>query len=105
MVKLSVSSSDGGQTLTGTVTYEDEGPVDFRASRSNPDNKYEVEFHSGGDSDAAWNYDGTWVMGYETESEPILSVDLYQDDDIIRDMKGSIAFKGGASCSVSAVIE
>lgn len=32
LVAIDVSSSDGGQTLTGSITYEGEGPIDFRGT-------------------------------------------------------------------------
>jgi hypothetical protein len=32
LVAVNVTSSDGGQTLTGSITYEGEGPIDFRGT-------------------------------------------------------------------------
>jgi hypothetical protein len=39
VVAMNVSSSDGGNTLTGTITYSGEGPIGFQASSSGCQNQ------------------------------------------------------------------
>jgi hypothetical protein len=32
LVAMNVTSNDGGQTLTGSITYQGEGPIGFQGS-------------------------------------------------------------------------
>ena len=61
VVAIDVTSSDGGQTLTGTMTYAGEGPIGFRGTLT-LSNTYTVENQWGGSS-APWHPGGTWVIG------------------------------------------
>lgn len=61
VVAVEVTSSDGGKTLVGTMTYFDEGPIGFRGTQIMA-NTYEVENQWGGDQ-APWNPGGSWVIG------------------------------------------
>ncbi|NBD09665.1 lectin OAA family protein [Corallococcus silvisoli] len=61
VVALNVTSSDGGKTLTGTMTYNGEGPIGFRGTLSDGNN-YTVENQWGGSS-APWQPGGVWVLG------------------------------------------
>jgi hypothetical protein len=61
VVAVSITSNDGGQTLTGTMTYAGEGPIGFKASLYGSNN-YLVENQWGGSS-APWHPGGPWVMG------------------------------------------
>lgn len=65
VVAVDVTSPDGGQTLMGTMTYANEGPIGFRGTRTSP-NTYTVENQWGGD-DAPWHPGGTWVIGMRDE--------------------------------------
>ncbi|MEZ5447789.1 MAG: hypothetical protein R3E89_01750 [Thiolinea sp.] len=60
-VAVSIQSNDGGNTLSGTMTYKDEGPIGFKATMAKG-NGYNVENQWGGAS-AAWNPGGVWVLG------------------------------------------
>jgi hypothetical protein len=61
VVAVDVKSDDGGQTLTGTMTYAGEGPIGFRAKQFAANN-YSVENQWGGNS-APWHPGGNWVIG------------------------------------------
>jgi hypothetical protein len=61
VVSIDVKSSDQGATLTGTMTYQNEGPIGFRGTRGGGNN-YAVENQWGGSS-APWHPGGTWVLG------------------------------------------
>lgn len=58
VVELQISAKDDGKTLTGTVTYDGEKPVGFRATAKG-NNQYAVEIEAGGN----WQPGGTWVIG------------------------------------------
>lgn len=58
---INVTSNDDGATLTGTMTYADEGPIGFRGRQIMADT-YSVENQWGGDQ-APWQPGGTWVIG------------------------------------------
>ncbi|MGB1250946.1 MAG: lectin ESA-2 [Candidatus Promineifilaceae bacterium] len=61
VVAVEVGSDDGGQTLNGTMTYADEGPIGFRGALFGSDN-YTVENQWGGSS-APWHPGGVFVIG------------------------------------------
>jgi hypothetical protein len=61
VVAIDITSSDGGQTLTGTMTYAGEGPIGFQAKQFAANN-YTVENQWGGSS-APWHPGGNWVIG------------------------------------------
>ncbi|MEQ6123518.1 hypothetical protein AAON49_04900 [Pseudotenacibaculum sp. MALMAid0570] len=60
-VAFDISSNDGGKTLTGTMTYDGEGPIGFKGTLTSGNN-YEVENQWGG-SNAPWHPGGTFVIG------------------------------------------
>jgi len=61
VVAIDVTSSDNGQTLSGTMTYAGEGPIGFQATQFMPNN-YTVQNQWGGSS-APWHPGGNWVIG------------------------------------------
>jgi osmotically-inducible protein OsmY len=61
VVAIDITSNDGGQTLTGTMTYANEGPIGFQATQFAANN-YTVENQWGGSS-APWHPGGNWVIG------------------------------------------
>ncbi len=69
VVAINVTSNDGGQTLNGTMTYANEGPIGFKGRRTGGNN-YTVENQWGG-SDAPWHPGGDWVIGGRTEQQVI----------------------------------
>ena len=60
-VAVDINSDDGGNTFTGSMTYKDEGPIGFRATRFNG-NAYSTEVQWGGSS-KPWHANGVWVIG------------------------------------------
>ena len=73
VVAIDVSGSDNGQTLNGTMTYFDEGPIGFRGNRIMA-NTYQVENQWGGDS-APWHDGGKWVIGCRGNGQGVVAVD------------------------------
>ncbi|WP_338873397.1 lectin OAA family protein [Myxococcus stipitatus] len=61
VVAMNVTSSDGGKTLTGTMTYAGEQAIGFRGTLTSTNN-YKVENQWGGSS-APWNPGGTFILG------------------------------------------
>src|ERR1700733_904139 len=62
LVAIDITSSDSGGTLTGTITYNGEGPINFKAQRTSH-NSYTATVQWGSDP---WTSDGTWVIGGRT---------------------------------------
>jgi hypothetical protein len=97
VVAISISSQDGGKTLTGTMTYSGEGPIGFRAKLISK-NTYTVENQWGGDS-APWHPGGTWVIGARDEQR-VVQLNVSSSDngttlngDMTYDGEGPIGFK------------
>jgi OAA-family lectin sugar binding domain len=98
IVALKVSSSDGGATLTGTMTYQGEGPIGFSGHREGANN-YVVENQWGG-SNAPWNPGGRWIIGYRT-NQNVVAIDVTSANDgatltgtMTYANEGPIGFKG-----------
>jgi len=77
VVALDVTSGDGGQTLTGTMTYAGEGPIGFKGTLTQS-NTYTVENQWGGSS-APWHAGGTWVIGCRA-GQNVVAVDVTSSD-------------------------
>nr|BAX08599.1 lectin ASL-2 [Agardhiella subulata] len=77
VVGLDVSSSDDGKTLTGTMTYEREGPIGFKGTQSGGDS-YNVENQWGGSS-APWNKAGIWALG-DRNGQGMIGLDVTSPD-------------------------
>ncbi len=100
VVALNASSSDGGQTLVGTMTYAGEGPIGFRATRT-AQNTYVAENQWGGE-DAAWNPGGAWVLG-NRDAQSIVAIDVSSDDGG-GTLSGAITYDGEGSIGFRAVL-
>ncbi len=61
VIAATLTSADGGQTLTGTIQYRGEGPIGFRGTHQGS-RRYAVQVQWGGDA-APWHPDGTWIIG------------------------------------------
>jgi hypothetical protein len=98
VVAIDIQSSDGGQTLNGTMTYMSEGPIGFRATRTDA-NSYTVENQWGGSS-APWHAGGTWVIGGRSVQRVIaLKLDSTDGGKTLNGVmtynsEGSIGFRG-----------
>lgn len=77
VVAIDIQSPDGGETLLGTMTYADEGPIGFRASR-NGANNYSVENQWGG-SNAPWHPGGQWVIGFRS-GQNVVALNVSSED-------------------------
>lgn len=73
VIALNATSSDGGKTLTGTMTYEGEGPIGFKATNVG-NNTYQVQNQWGGDS-APWHAGGAWLLGCRT-NQNVIAIDI-----------------------------
>ncbi|MFM2059106.1 MAG: hypothetical protein RLY71_3491, partial [Pseudomonadota bacterium] len=90
VVALNISSDDGGQTLNGTMTYINEGPIGFKATRV-VGNSYVTENQWGGSS-APWHPGGTWVLGCRGEQH-VVAIDVTSDDGG-QTLAGSMTYQG-----------
>ena len=76
-IALNVTSSDGGKTLTGTMTYAGEGPIGFKGTLQGSNN-YEVQNQWGGSS-APWNPGGLWIIGFRA-NQNVVALDITSSD-------------------------
>jgi hypothetical protein len=97
-VAFDLSSSDGGQTLNGTMTYAGEGPIGIRAARSDGA-AYNGTNQWGGDS-APWHPAGQWVLGTRA-NQAVVALDITSNDNgrtLVGTMtyfdEGPIGFRG-----------
>jgi len=60
-VSINIVSNDKGETFEGEMTYLGEGPIGFRAVRTDG-SYYRVE-NQWGETSAPWNPGGTWLIG------------------------------------------
>lgn len=88
VVALKVTSSDGGKTLTGTTTYNGEGPIGFKSS---PANQYAVENQWGGSS-APWNPGGNWTLGGR-DNQRVVAMEISSNDNG-KTLNGTITYAG-----------
>lgn len=58
LVGVDIATRNNGRTLDGTITYDREGPLRFRATQL-VDNSYQTEVYFGDD----WHEDGIWLIG------------------------------------------
>lgn len=98
VVALKVTSDDGGNSLNGTMTYANEGPIGFKSSIS-PGDAYSVENHWGG-SGEPWHPGGEWAIGAR-DNQKVIAIDITSDDEgktlkgtMTYENEGPIGFKG-----------
>jgi hypothetical protein len=98
IVSAEIGSKDHGETFNGSITYNGEGPIDFKAKQEFG-NTYSVEVRWGGSS-APWHVDGSWIIGGRDNQRCIqLNVTASGRDNILNgsmiyDGEGEIGFKG-----------
>jgi len=90
VIALAVSSTDGGKTLNGTMTYAGEGPIGFRGTRTLA-NTYQVENQWGGNN-APWHPGGQFVIGCRGDSQGVVSVNAQSTDGT--NLSGSMTYAG-----------
>ncbi|WP_061301634.1 lectin OAA family protein [Janthinobacterium agaricidamnosum] len=89
VVALNVESSDGGNTLAGSMSYNGEGPIGF-SSELVDGGVFTVENQWGGGS-APWNPGGTWVIG--ARDQGVAGVDISSADNG-KTLTGSMSYVG-----------
>ena len=109
VVAIEVTSNDNGNTLTGTMTYQGEGPIGFK-SASADGGVYRVENQWGGSS-APWNPGGTWIIGSRADQN-VVAIDITSSDNgntltgtMTYQGEGPIGFKGVAFGSNNYTVE
>lgn len=109
VVAISITSSDKGKTLNGTMTYAGEGPIGFRATMTQTNN-YVVENQWGGSS-APWNPGGTWIIGARS-GQRVVALQLNSSDGgktlngtMTYDGEGPIGFKSNQVDGGSFTVE
>lgn len=100
VVALSVTSADGGETLTGAITYAGEGPVGFRATRIEQ-NTYLIE-NQLSSADAAWNPGGMWVLGDRPEQN-VVAIEITSTDNGST-LTGTMTYAGEEPIGFRAVL-
>lgn len=100
-VAFDISSDDEGKTFTGTMTYDGEGPIGFKAELSTANN-YHVENQWGGD-EAPWHEGGEMVIGAR-DGQNAIKLAISSDDNgdtfngtMTYSDEGEIGFKGAVS--------
>ncbi|BCN29406.1 lectin OAA family protein [Anaeromicropila herbilytica] len=90
LVGINIESKDNGETFTGTVTYNGEGPIDFLAKHKNA-NKYVAKVRWGGEG-APWHDEGIWVIGGRNVQRAVaLKVKASEDG---KTLLGTITYEG-----------
>jgi len=107
VVAVNVTSKDGGKTLSGTMTYEGEGPIGFEGTQAQGD-AYSVENSWGGTSG---HQGGTWALGNRS-GQNVVALDIKSDDGgetlsgtMTYSGEGPIGFKGALSGSNNYTVE
>jgi len=88
VVQMNVVSSDGGNTLTGTMTYEGEGPIGFNGAMTT---SYNVQNQWGG-ATAPWNEGGQWGIGGR-ENQLVVAMDISSSDNG-QTLNGTMTYAG-----------
>lgn len=101
VVSLDVKSDDNGQTLVGTMIYEWEGPIGFRA-RHTHQNNYVVENQWGG-ANAPWHAGGTWQLGSRA-AQRVVAIDILSDDGG-NNLHGTITYEDEGPIGFRAALE
>lgn len=97
VIAVDIKSDDHGETFSGFITYQGEGPIGFKAQHEYA-NVYAVEVQWGGGSEP-WHVDGSWVIGGRDTQRCIqLNVTASEGDkvlsgDMTYDGEGKIGFK------------
>lgn len=89
-VAFDLSSSDGGQTLTGTMTYAGEGPIGVTATRS--DGKAFNASNQWGGGSAPWNQGGQFVIGCRP-NQSVVAIDVASSDNG-QTLNGTMTYMG-----------
>lgn len=98
IIALNIESTDNGNTLSGTMTYDGEGPIGFQASCS-PGDVYAVK-NQWGEDNTPWHEGGSWALGCR-QDQRVVALDISSSDGgktLVGTMRysgeGDIGFKG-----------
>ena len=100
VVAIDVTSSDGGITLSGTITYAGEGTISFKSDLING-SVYTIENQWGG-SFAPWSPGGTWVLGCRADQR-IIAIHVTSSDDG-KTLNGTMTYKGEGPIGFKATL-
>ncbi|KQO05641.1 lectin OAA family protein [Sphingomonas sp. Leaf242] len=98
LLALSIQSSDGGLSFTGTQTYQGEGPIGLRATRVT-ENTYNAENQWGGTS-APWHDAGVFLLGAR-EGQNAIAFDISSTDG--ETLTGTMTYDGEGPIGVKGV--
>ena len=90
VINVNAISYDNGNTLVGTLQYQGEGPIGFKAQRTTGDS-WNVQNQWGGAS-APWNQGGVWTIGARV-NQPVVRL-LISSTDNGANLNGVMAYKG-----------
>jgi hypothetical protein len=106
VISIKIRSADRGKRLTGTITYDFEGPIGFKAA-SVGGNRYAVQNHWGGEL-APWHDGGTWILGGRP-NDRVIALDVVSEDhgetlqgEMTYEREGPIRFKATRTTRTTA---
>ncbi|OED42980.1 lectin ESA-2 [Flavobacteriaceae bacterium (ex Bugula neritina AB1)] len=99
-VAFNIDSTDGGKTFSGTMTYDGEGPIGFRAVQISGNN-YAVENQWGG-PDAPWHPGGNLVIGARVHQNAVQLKITSSDKG--QNFTGEMTYAGEGPIGVKATI-
>jgi len=110
LVAASIVSKDKGKTFTGTITYNGEGPIGFRAAPEAPKAQvksaaafsgysYSTQNRWGGES-GSWKAGGEFILG-SRETQFITAMDL-KSSDSGKTLTGTMTYVGEGPITVKA---
>lgn len=96
VVAIDINSGDGGKTFSGTMTYDGEGPIGFKATQI-VGNNYSVENQWGGSS-APWHPGGNWIIGGR-EGQNVVAVNAKANG---LNLEGTMTYQGEGPIGLDA---
>lgn len=99
-VAFDISSSDEGKNFTGTMTYDGEGPIGFKAELVSANN-YNTSNQWGGD-DAPWNDAGVMIIGAR-DGQNAVSMNITSGDNGAT-FSGQMTYSGEGEIGTKAAV-
>lgn len=99
-VAFDIKSNDGGKNFSGTMTYDGEGPIGFRAVKTGA-NTYSSENQWGGSS-APWNPGGNLIIGARVNQNAVQLKITSKDKG--NTFTGEMTYEGEGPIGVKALI-
>ncbi len=96
LVAIDIDSNDDGQTFSGIVVYEGEGPIDFRATRM-ASNSYRAEVSFGDE----WHPAGDWIIGGRDQRAVKVSA---KSTDGGKSLNGTVTYQGEGPINMEATL-